>query len=496
MRITRPWLALACVALMGGAPTDEGSSPKDKPKGEAASSGSKPATVKVEKGPIKVEAELKGILEAERTVEVSLRPEAWAMPLTVENAVAHGTRVKKGDVVVQLELEKIDQAIKDLAVERALSDLTLEQAEKELPVLERFLPLDLAAAERSKKVADEDLKKFVEIERPQSERMAHFQVKSMGHWLEYAREELEQLQKMYRSKDLTEETEEMILKRQRHQVEQAEFMLRDAETRRDLTLGIDLPRQEQTYRETSAKQALALQKARLGLPLELSQKRLTLNKLQHESRKNAEKLAKLEKDRAAMTVRAPADGVVYYGKATHGQWTTAAAVAPRLQPGGVLNPSEVFLTIVTPRPAAIRATVEEKELHLLHPEMKGKAVPTGYPDLKLPARLVRIMPVPQAGGTFDARVEVELKDDADVFQPGMTCAVKFVSYRKDDALTVPSSAVFADAADEDSRYVYLPAKEKGAKPEKRPVKVGKTAGGKAEILDGLKEGDEILSSKP
>ena len=34
------------------------------------------------------------------------------------------------------------------------------------------------------------------------------------------------------------------------------------------------------------------------------------------------------------------------------------------------------------------------------------------------------------------------------------------------------------------------------KPRKRAVKVGKTGGGKTEILDGLKQGDEILSSKP
>ena len=493
MASIRPCLALACLVLLGGAPPDEGTATKEKGKEEAAA---KPATVKVEKGPFKVEADLKGVLEAERVVELALKPEAWTMPLTVEEAVPHGTRVKKGDVLVRLELERIDQAIKDLVVERGLSDLAAEQAAKELPVLEEFLPLDLAVAERAKKLADEDLRTFVEVERPQSERMANFQVTSMGHWLEYAREELAQLQKMYRSKDLTEETEEMILKRQRHQVEQAEFLLRDAEVRRDLTVGIELPRRDQAVREAAAKQALALRKARSTLPLELSQKRLNLDKLRHEARKNAEKLAKLEHDRDAMTVRAPADGIVYYGKATRGEWTTASAVAPRLQPGGVLNPGEVFVTLVAPRPAVVRATVEEKELHLLHPELKGRAIPTGYPDLKLPARLVRILPVPQPGGTFDARVEVELKDDADLCLPGMTCVVKFVSYRKDAALTVPSSAVFADDADEDARVVYLPAKEKGAKPEKRPVKVGKTAGGKTEVLDGLKEGDEVLASKP
>jgi hypothetical protein len=36
----------------------------------------------------------------------------------------------------------------------------------------------------------------------------------------------------------------------------------------------------------------------------------------------------------------------------------------------------------------------------------------------------------------------------------------------------------------------------GAKPEKRSVKIGKTAEGKTEILAGLREGEIILTSKP
>jgi multidrug efflux pump subunit AcrA (membrane-fusion protein) len=76
----------------------------------------------------------------------------------------------------------------------------------------------------------------------------------------------------------------------------------------------------------------------------------------------------------------------------------------------------------------------------------------------------------------------------------MTCNVKFVPYRKTDALTVPASAVFEDDSAEEAHYVYLHVP--GAKPLKRLVKVGKTAGDRTEILDGLREGDMIRTSKP
>jgi RND family efflux transporter MFP subunit len=452
----------------------------------------KPGTCKVEKGHVKAEVSLKGIVEAEQMAEVSVKPEAWAMPLAVKKAVPHGTTVKKGDVVIQLDLDKIDQAIKDLKADRALAALAIKQAEEELPVLEKSLPLDLSAAERAAQVANEDLKKFTDVDRPLAEESAKQTVKSATHYLEYAKEELRQLEKMYRSKDLTEETEEIILKRQRHQVESADFNLKTATIKRDQTLKVDMPRKAISLREDAAKLTVALEKARHTLPLTVNQKRLALNKLKYDNERTAERLVKLEKDHEAMTVRAPADGIVYYGRCQNGQWHTATMVAGKLQPGGVVMPDEVLMTVVTPRPFFIHATVEEKDLHWLRTGMKGKALVTGSPDLKLPAKIAQLSGVPQTPGTFSARVTVEAGADADALMPGMACTVKIAAYNKKDVLNVPKTALFSD--DDEEHYVYLAAKD--GKPEKRTVKVGKTAGDKTEIIEGLKEGDEILTAKP
>ncbi len=64
---------------------------------------------------------------------------------------------------------------------------------------------------------------------------------------------------MYRSKDLTEETEEIILRRQRFQVESGEFSLKDAQLHRHQTVKVDLPRQEQHVRENAVKVAIELE---------------------------------------------------------------------------------------------------------------------------------------------------------------------------------------------------------------------------------------------
>ena len=94
------------------------------------------------------------------------------------------------------------------------------------------------------------------------------------------------------------------------------------------------------------------QKALATLPLNLSQKRLGLAKLKHDHTRAVEKLADLRRDREAMTVHAPADGIVYYGRNDHGTWPGAAAVSSKLRKGGVIMADEVFITVVPPRPLA------------------------------------------------------------------------------------------------------------------------------------------------
>src|SRR5262249_25002586 len=162
--------------------------------------------VKVEEGLFQATVNLKGVFTATQMTEVVLRPEAWAqMPgqgFNVLTAVEPGTRVKKGDVIATVQTDKIDRAIRDLETEQQLAQVAIRLAEEELPVLEKSTPVEIATAERTKRQADEDLKKFLEVDRPLAEATAENAAKNAQHFLDYAKEELKQLQKMYRNKDL------------------------------------------------------------------------------------------------------------------------------------------------------------------------------------------------------------------------------------------------------------------------------------------------------
>ena len=165
----------------------------------------------------------------------------------------------------------------------------------------------------------------------------------------------------------------------------------------------------------------------------------------------------------------------------------------------MIAPDEVFITVVSVRPIDIRATVDEKDLlALTEPRLvKGLVTPTVDPEHRLPVRLTSVLPIPREPGKFDAVFALDIGEDQSVIKPGMACSVKLVLYQEGDALTVPATAVFEDDwSDALTHYVYLAKPDKDGKHPKRPVKIGKSAGGKTEIVDGLADGDEILTSKP
>jgi multidrug resistance efflux pump len=452
---------------------------KDAAKAEAA-----PATVRVEKGPLNATVALKGVVQSEKVTEVAIKLRAWAGPLTVKEAVEHGRSVKAGDVLLQFDTEKIDLALRDAKQERDLAELAIRQAELELPILERQLPLDLAIAEREARQSKDDLKKFLETDRPNAVHTAEHQTKSAAFSLEFATDELKQLRKMYRDKDLTEETEELILKRYKFGVEAAEYRLRVAKAQAEQTLKTDLPRKEQTAKDAVEKAELALIRARDVQPLVVRQKRLALAKLKYDDTKAKDRLADLERDRSALTVKAATDGVVYHGRYARGQWTAGAG----LLPGGTVPAGDVVLSIVDPGALKVRAEAEEKELQGLKLDLAGRVIPTAFPHMRLPAKLTRLSAAPQ-GGKFELLAELTGDVPANLV-PGMTCTVRFVTVHKESALTVPAAAV---AEDDVTGTWYVSRPGKGDKPERKTVKVGVTVGDRIEILDGLSEGDTILA---
>ncbi len=464
---------------------------KAKDSEEAAA---KPAVYHVKKEPFRVMLTLDGYFEAQTMSEITLRPQEW-VGLSVLKAVEHGAAVRQGDLLVALDTEKIDRAISDLRIEIQLADLAIKQSEQQLAVVEKSAPLDMEANQRAQRAAEEDWKQYLDVDKPLTTKLTDFQLKMAQEILEYQEEEYRQLEKMYKANDLTEETERIVLRRAKNAVERAKVNLEYATVVHDEARRFLLPRQEDRLREGTQRTVIDSNRAELALPLTIGKHRTENEKLKVQRAQSEDKLNKLLADRAAMTVKSPVNGVVYYGKCVRGKWSSPGTSSDPLHRGATIMPNEVFMTVVQPRPLGVRANVPESQVENVYVGLQSLVEPTGYRNLKLAAVVRSVSGIPLGSGGFDAQFTLVAGGGLpDYIVPGMTCEVKALPWIKAAAVTVPPKALFTEELDLSKQYVYLLGKND--KPEKRPVAVGKRNDKQVDILQGLAEGDRILLEKP
>lgn len=444
-----------------------------------------PAVHTVKRGVLKVKANVDAVLESAEMQPVKIVPKSWS-DLTVAETVAHGAKVSKGDILVRLETEKIRDQIEDLENERPGSKIAYELATAELENLEQTTPLKLDSAKRAFRNADEDYGYYESTGRPQREKSTKFSLKSSEQRLDNAMEELKQLEKMYEADDITEETEEIVLKRQKFSVEAAQFFLESAKLNTTRDLEIFIPREYENLKNSRREQELSLTLAEQNLPRTLAKKRLDYEKLKRDQKKGEKRLGDLKGDLEMLTVRAPMDGMVYYGACENGKWTSGGVVAKKLIPGGKLSANEVFMTIVDPDKLVLKTTVQESDLSNFKVGQKGTASPVAAPDKKLAAKLEDLGQIPLPGGGYEARISFR-KDKTVRLVPGMNCKVSFTEGTGEEVLLVPKGAVQGEG---DEKYVMLA--KRGTDGEKQIVKTGKSDDKNIQILEGLSEGDKVL----
>jgi len=448
-------------------------------------------TAQAEQKRLRVVVTLDGIFTAEKMTQVALRPKDWSQ-FEIEEIVEHGSEVHAGQTLVKFDREKFDEDLADLELQLHVSELAIRKAEEELPRLEKTLAMTAAQAERNDKNVREDYARFHKIDRPLLLKAIEYDLKGAQFQLDYQQDELDQLEKMYEADDLTEETEEIVLKRSRTQVDFAKFNLEQTKIFVDELLHVRLPRYEIEIKESLDRAAIAHAQAQTALQLDINRARYELEQLKQTRSKSVERHAKLLADKSLFELKAPADGIVYYGECDNGNWNEMASLITKLKPHGHVQADTVVMTIVERRPVEVLAQVGEAQRPELSVGQSAKVVPPVENAVWLSAKLDSLSAVPVATGKFGVAFNLAGSEVPEWIVPGMSCKVKIATFDKEDALVLPKKAVHTDKDDEEVKYVWLvDSKDVDAKPERRVVKVGRTSGENVEVTDGLDKGDVV-----
>lgn len=436
--------------------------------------------------PFRVERAFTATLLPATASLVAIEPAGWS-EFTIDEIAPHGRRVAKGDLLVKFEREAIDRKLEDLRRAVKARELALANQEWSFAKLVEETTLKQETARRASRVAAEELDYFTKTGRKAQEDEARDDLENSGHRLEATREELKQLRMMYEADDLTEQTEEIILKRQEYAVKSAELGLKLAELSTARTLEVLLPRRAEDLATSAKTAALEWEKIEKNSPREVERARLDLEAARTAAARELEELADLEKDAALMEIRAESDGMFYHGALADGRWQLGE-LAKSLVKGGAVPLVRPFATLVpSTAKLGLTAHVDETTARSLSEGLEGALTAGGREDIVFSGKVAELATVPAGDGKF--RIDLDAAfNDALPLAPGMNFDCRFIVYRKDSAIAIPLKAL--QAADAGKWQVEL--KMADGKNQAREVTRGRVAGDRVEIPSGLESGQVLV----
>lgn len=449
-------------------------------------------THQVGRQPLKIDVQLDGVFVAEQSEAVALRPEVWKT-FTVVEVVEHGATVKKGEVLVKFDSADLEKQLEAESIQQRLSELALMELEEELPRKQKLLEIAYEQAKLAHDQLVEDIEHYKNVDRPFSVLLADQRLKSSEEDLASQEEELAQLIKMYEADDITEETEEIVLRRQRFQVERAKLYLEIQKANHKRTLNVQLPRSDESYARRLEQAELRLEEAKTAKEVGTTRGKYQLEEKRNARAKSIQRHAELLSDKALMELKAPADGIVYFGDCRDGDYSGESTLASKLKPHGSITPGTVLITIVKQRPLRVESTIKETALPDLKPGLVAEVKPGGDGNLTLAGEVSKVGAIPDGKSKFSVELDIDQDDLPSWLVAGMTCKAEVTVYENENALVVPCDLIQTDETDDEAHYVMLVVE--GEKPQRREVRLGRSDGIVTEVLDGLSEGDEIVQEK-
>jgi multidrug resistance efflux pump len=481
-------LAAAAFLALPAIPGSAQDAPKEGEAAEAPKEAKEPRTEAVRKGPFSVTLDVGGTFDARQSWDVMADTEQWGGELEVVEAATPGP-VEKGAVLMKFKTDKIDEAIAAAERDLTLARIGFQRQTEDMKRAEEVQAMNLRKAEVDAQTAEAWLKRYVEVERDLRMKEADQRLQNTRESVAEQEEEIRQLEKMYKADELTEETEDIVLRRAKRQLERMKFgqnsqVLRDEYWRKQ-----EFPREQENI-EIAAKKATAeYAKAKALAEAVAVQQKTEFEKARTALAKQEENFGKLKRDREKFVLTAPEAGLAVYGQLSKGKWAWSDVPSASLIAQGRMKvkPNQVLWTIVRPGEVNVRTGVGEAAVLSVADGQAAKVRPGAAPKLSLAAKVARVARV-TAGAEYEVILDVEKPDPR--ILPGQSCKVTITTLEKAEALTVPAAAVETDG---DKRFVHV---WEGGKASRREVEAGETGGGRTEILSGVKEGERVLAAAP
>lgn len=187
-----------------------------------------------------------------------------------------------------------------------------------------------------------------------------------------------------------------------------------------------------------------------------------------------------------LIIRAPFAGVIISKDAQPGEM-----VSPISAGGGFTRTG--IATIVDMESREIEVDVNESYINRVHEGQPVEAVLDAYPDWRMPARVISIVPTAdRQKATVRVRIAFERMDPRILPDMGIKVAFKGgeLTAEREQLPSIPDAALLSEGGS-DSVWVV-----RDGIVERRAVEVGDSSGGRVPVLEGLSGGESIVIDAP
>ena len=450
-------------------------------------------TAKAIKGDLKIDVEVTGEFVADDKDEIRMEPTKYRGDLIITEILPEGTAVKKGEVLMEFEPDKLDEALEEaqnevtdenVAVNKAVAEL--ESAKIDAESKQAQLKKELEFLERE--VAGAKEKEELELAKKKKE------IVDAESSLADARVDFEQLTQLYEERELHTKTENMLIERSRKRlVDQEKDIAKKSKELEFFKKYEQSKTAEEKQLEVDKKKA-EIKKEKIKLEAAVAEKQATVDKANRKLDKAKKKVEGLEKDKNELQVVSPRDGILFYKTLGGNKNMYIFNNNEKMEVGGRVKTHTILLTVATMDNLTVKMQVRENDVQHMKKELPITVTPDAFPSMKLPGKLTKVDQIASRTDVFsNARrftVRGKFEKGARELKTGMNCRVIVHADMIPDAVQVPIVAV----AEESGKYYCHVKTTSGF--EKREVKIGLSNFENVQIKEGLRTGEVVYLNDP
>jgi HlyD family secretion protein len=446
------------------------------------------AVFEVAQGPLTISVSESGTVQPKDQIILKSEVEGTT---TILFLVEEGTKVKKGDLLVELDASKLQDSKVEQEIRVQNAEASWISSRENYEVVKNQAQSDIDKATLELKFAQEDLKQYEEGEYPNELKQRDSQITLAKEQLERAQEKLNWSTVLYGEKYLSESE----LKADQLGANKAQVDLDIAQSNLALLKDYTYHRNLDELQSAASQATMALERVTRKASADTLQAEANLKAKEAEFEQQQSKLTKMIDQIEKAKIYAPADGLLVYATSARTGGFRHSSVEP-LDEGGQVRERQELIYLPTGSDFVANVSVHESSLQKIRSGLPVRITVDALPGQSFTGKVASIAPLPNAQSMYmnpDLKVYdtiIDITGAADQLRSGMSCRAEIVIEHYPDAMYVPIQAV-TRVKGETAVFVV-----EDGDAEPRPVEIGLDNNSMIRIISGLAPGEKVLLAPP